>query len=657
MTCKSRSGVLYLLFLAFLVVSLITRTVFLVKSLGSLDPTPLLLVKVYGMGFLFDCVTFSYFAIPFVLYTLLAPDRVFRCRQVARIAGFVVSYLLLFNMVAEYVFFDEFGARYNFIAVDYLIYTTEVIRNIRESYPVGWVFGAILLLNIIIFAALRKFIDRACESTTTLRQRLKRGWILLALPLLAWLLVDLSWTSISPNNYANELAGNGLYSLGAAFRSNELDFERFYVSSERGPVLTRLKEMLHDEDETFLAGNVLDISRNVRPGATEMRLNVIVVVEESLSAEFLGCFGNKLRMTPNLDRLAADSMLFTNLYATGTRTVRGLEALALSMPPLPGSSVVKRPDNENLFSWGTVMQAKGYDTKFLYGGRGFFDNMNYFFSHNGFRVVDRDDLSSNEITFENAWGVCDEDLFRKVVTEANRSYARNTPFFSMVMTTSNHRPFTYPAGKVYVPSGSGREGGVMYADYALGRLMDEARKQPWFDRTLFVIVADHCASSARKIALPVNNYRIPLLIYCPALVSSRKVDTLASQIDVAPTVLGLLNFNYTSRFIGKDIMDDDIGPNRAFISTYEKLGFIEDDKLLVLSPKKGEAYYQFDRHNGTIREIPKQEALLRDALGYYAGTNFLYQAKTGRKELFPDGVRGVFHSRDAEHLHGSKSGT
>ena len=635
MVFKGRTGSLYLFTVIFLVFSLITRVVLLLKALPSLTISPLVLAKVFGVGFFFDCVTFSYFAIPFFLYALFVPDRVFRWRPPLWLTTFLFTYALLFNIVSEYIFFDEFGSRYNFIAIDYLIYTTEVLRNIWESYPVIWIFGIIFVLNIFVFLFLRRFIEEARNTVTTLGLRLQRGSLFVLLPVLSFLFVDHSWNSISRNNYTNELAANGIYSLAAAFRNNELDYDSFYASGDAKLILGQLRRMLKDDDESFLKSTGMDISRSILTKGPEKKLNVIVIVEESLSAEFLGTFGNKLKLTPNVDRIADQSLLFTNLFATGTRTVRGLEAITLSMPPLPGCSIVKRPHNENLFSWGMVMKNKGYDTKFIYGGMGYFDNMNYFFSHNGFNIIDKSDFSKSEKTFENAWGVCDEDLFGKVIQEGNRSFSQHQPFFSIVMTTSNHRPFSYPSGKISIPSGQGREGGVMYADYAIGRLEAAARKQPWFDNTLFVIVADHCGSSARQYALPIQRYRIPLIIYSPALISPRRVDTMASQIDIAPTVLSLLNFSYTSRFVGRDILDEDAGSPRAFISTYEKLGFLKDDKLLVLSPKKEISFYTCNLNEGKTTETPLQKAYLQDALGYYQGTNYLYQNKLDYGDASP----------------------
>ncbi|WP_243374680.1 LTA synthase family protein [Geotalea sp. SG265] len=636
MLTKSRFRSLYILFLIIILFSFLTRTILLVKSLPSLEPIPLLLAKIYGVGFFFDCVTFSYFAIPFVIVSMLLPDKVFNNRVfqlVAAAVAFVVTYLMLFNVIAEYTFFDEFATRYNFIAIDYLIYTTEVIRNIRESYPVNWLLGGIFIINILVFMVVRKQLRPAFSGSSRLGRRCRTGLVLLALPVLSYFFVDISMNHISPNNYADELASNGIYNLAAAFRNNELDFNKFYASKNGTLVMAALKKELTETGNHFASSGADEISRIIRHEGPEKRLNVVVVVEESLSAEFLGTFGNRTGITPNLDKLADESLFFTNLYATGTRTVRGLEAITLAMPPLPGTSIVKRPNNEHFFSWGSVMRDKGYDNKFIYAGHGYFDNMNYFFANNGFATVDRLNFAKDEITFTNAWGVCDEDLFLKVLKEGDKSFTQKKPFFSVVMTTSNHRPFTYPDGKIDIPSKTGRDGGVKYADYAIGRLLAEARKKPWFNDTVFVIVADHCAGSARKMALPVKNYRIPLFIYAPALIKPQRVDRMMSQIDIAPTVLGLLNFSYTTRFFGKDILNAQPGQERAFISTYQKLGFIEGNRLLVLGPKKETGFYTFTRGasgDDRMTEIKPQDDLLMNGLGYYQGAYYVYKNRLNR---------------------------
>ncbi len=628
MFSKSRFGILSLLFFIFLVLSFLIRMVLFLKSLPYVEVTPLLIMKVYAAGLFYDSTAFSYFAALAALYLLAVPDRIFRTaghRSFVRLAFFVVLAALLFDAVAEYLFFDEFGTRFNFIAIDYLVYTREVIGNIRESYHLNWLLAGVFLAAAAVFLLVRKYIDRSFFATDSFARRIKYGAVLFLLPVLAFVLVDQSWTSVSNNSYANEVAGNGIYDLFAAFRNNEIDFEKFYPTKDEDMVLARLRDLVKEKNNHLVSGDVRDITREITNSGREQKLNVIVIVEESLSAEYLGVFGNAGGLTPNLDRLAKQSLLFTHLYATGTRTVRGLEAITLSLPPLPGSSMIKRTKNEGFFSWGSLMRGRGYDTKFIYAGHGYFDNMNYFFSHNGFDIVDRGDFSGKEVTFDNAWGVCDEDLFRKVITEADRSHAAGKPFFNLVMTTSNHRPFTYPAGKIDIPSAAGRDGGVKYADYAIGRFIKEAKDRLWFRDTIIVIVADHCAGSAGKTELPVKRYEIPLLIYAPSQVKPGRIDTLASQIDIAPTVLGLLNFSYRTKFFGKDILKMDPSQARAFISTYQKLGFIKGDRLYIMGPQKYLAGYAFDRNSGNVIATAPRDADVTDMVSYYQGESYLYK--------------------------------
>jgi len=633
MRCKSRFSSLYLLLAVFIVISTLTRQLLTYTALPNLDSAPWTYAKINLVGLFFDCVTFAYLSLPITLYTVFVPDRAFNgrvLRYLYYLTFFILLYALLFNVAAEYYFFEEFGARFNFIAVDYLIYTTEVIRNIRESYPVLWIFGGLLAVNVVIFALLRRTLSGSFGLSSTIAVRLRRGAIFIVAPVLSFAFVNQSFANISPNNYANELAGNGLYNLVAAFVNSELDYDRFYTTGDKDKVMARLRGLLDEDNSLFNAPGPYRIDRRINNPGREKKLNVIVVVEESMSAEFMGRFGNTKGLTPNLDALAGQSLFFNNLYATGTRTVRGLEAITLSMPPLPGESLIKRPDNGGYFNWGTVMKSKGYDDRFIYAGYGYFDNMNSFYSRNGFGIVDRSDFGRDEISFSNAWGVCDEDLFDKVVKEARISWKNHRPFFSIVMTTSNHRPYTYPDGRIDIPSHTGRDGSVKYADYAYGSFIRKAKTEPWFDDTVFVFVADHCAGSARKVALPVKNYRIPLIVYSPKHIKPAVFSGLMSQIDIAPTVLGILNFSYDSRFLGRDVLRHGPSRERCLISTYERLGFIEDDELVILNPKKKVEFFDCDMTDGSVRPANGLSLELEDALAYYEGANIIYKQKLNK---------------------------
>jgi phosphoglycerol transferase MdoB-like AlkP superfamily enzyme len=459
---------------------------------------------------------------------------------------------------------------------------------------------------------------------------LRRGIItlsIMALSLFSCLVVDQSFRDAFVNNYEKELCSNGHYQFVGAFRNNILDYKPFYAS---GPDLqiSELAKKLVGKDPA--AGGLYDISRNIRAEREEKRLNVFVICVESLSAEFLSRFGQKKNLTPFMDQWFKKGLFFTRFYATGTRTIRALEAVTLSIPPTPGRSLVKRPDNGNMQNLGKVFKDRGYDIAFLYGGRGYFDNMNAFYSGNGFRVVDLYDFEDGEVLFQNAWGVSDGDLYRKAVKEANRAYAEGKPFFYFLMTTSNHRPYTFPEGKIDIPSGTGgRNGAVKYTDYALGELLSLARKQKWFDDTVFVLVSDHCASSNGEVGLPLNKYHIPLFIYSPKYISAKEVPKISSQIDIGPTLLSLLGFTYNSYFWGNDILHERFH-ERALIGNYQKLGLYEDQKLVILSPGKKVDLMENPETENRIKTVEGNDPFSLAAIAYYQGADFFLKHRMNR---------------------------
>jgi phosphoglycerol transferase MdoB-like AlkP superfamily enzyme len=298
--------------------------------------------------------------------------------------------------------------------------------------------------------------------------------------------------------------------------------------------------------------------------------------------------------------------------------VRGLEALTTSLPPIPTVSILRRPGNEGISNWGTVMRRLGYHTSFLYGGYGYFDNMNYFYGHNGFEVLDRKRIHS--VRYENVWGVSDEDLFDRALSHFDSLYRRREPFFAIVMTTSNHKPFTFRPGLEHLgipPSGGGRAAGVRYADYALGYFLDEAQRRPWFDDTLFVVVADHGARVYGREEIPLKTYEIPLMMYAPRHLAPRRVDTLTGQIDVAPTVMGLLGFAYRAPFFGQDVLSHPDAPRVALFNHNHDVALLRDDRMVVLGLNHAVHYLEYDKRTGRFSPAPPDIELRDLAVSYY----------------------------------------
>lgn len=567
----------------FLSVSFLTRLVLLAATGSGMPASLPAWAFVFGVGLGYDVLAYVYLAIPLVLLLWLLPRRWLARRPGSFLVGFACLVLLLatlFVAVAEWTFWEEFQARFNFIAVDYLVYTTEVIGNIRQSYPVGWILAALAGTALAVFVATRRW--RAVRHDSApfgARSVVAGAW--LATAVLGTWLVNGEMKDRSDNAYANELAGNGIYQFFAAYRSASLDYDRYYRTVPLDEAFAQVRRELATPDATFLGD--AGIERHIHNAAPERRLNVVLISVESLSADFSGTYGRKDSLTPRLDRLAADSLVFGNLYANGTRTVRGLEALSLSVPPTPGESIVKRAHNEGLFSLATVFNGKGYRSQFLYGGYGAFDDMNRFFGGNGYEVLDRQAIPSKQIHHENIWGVADEDLYTMALREFDRDAASGRPFFAHIMTTSNHRPYTFPQGRGPWPQGK-RESAVAYTDWAIGDFLARARAKPWFRDTLFVITADHCASSAGIAALPVFRYHIPMWIYSPGNIAPGRFDGLVGQVDIAPTILGLLGMDYDSAFYGIDVFQQ--APERAYIGTYELLGYLQPGRLVQLAPHR-----------------------------------------------------------------------
>ena len=569
--------------------------------------TPNNIFKQYGGGVVKIVLAFLGLKILFFALMLFLPKQRLKIRNSLYFTTlFLYVLLIIFNAVSEYFFYNEFGVRYNFIAVDYLIYTTEVIGNIMESYPIIPLFTAIFVVTGLATWWIYKKTKDSLLQLPNLVQKLTLLGVFAVL-----LGISLSFAEKinlkKGNIFQQEIAANGMVKFYEAFSNNTLDFFTFYPTVDQKTA----------EKNTLLPLGTTTLNRTITSEKPELQKNVVLISIESLSAAYMKAYGYEESVTPFLDQLAQKSLFFTNLYATGNRTVRGLEALTLCIPPTAGESVIKREkENKNKFTTGSVFKSKGYSVKYLYGGYSYFDNMKDFYGGNGYEIVDRDNFTPEEITFANVWGVCDEDMAKKAISEMNKDYKAGKPFFHHWMTVSNHRPFTYPEGKIDIPADSkSRKGGVKYTDYSIMKFFEMAQKQPWFKNTVFVIVADHCSSSAGKTELPMDKYRIPAMIYAPEFVAPQKFSQITSQIDVMPTVLGLLNFKYQSKFLGQDVFSKNFVP-RAYIATYQDLGFIKDNYLTVISPTKNIKQYQLvqkpNTNTTTEFNIYYTENLLQD---------------------------------------------
>jgi phosphoglycerol transferase MdoB-like AlkP superfamily enzyme len=616
----------------FVFINTVTRLGLLAFEGDGLNLLPWRMLPIMAVGLLYDAASLSYLLIPFALTALLLPNRRWGRQAHAVIASALVVvciFAMLFTAVAEGLFWNEFAARFNFIAVDYLVYTRETLGNIRQSFPVVPLFLGVVIATLSVFWAMRrKFWAAAVANGGSGRSRLFLTSTLLLAPVGTFLFVGDTPREALATASARELAGNGYYELVRAFRNNDLDYHTFYITMpERAARLEMRDEFEEAHSASVFTDGAHPLERQVAANGPPRPMHVVLVTMESLGADFLASFGGRKGLTPNLDRLAGEGLKFSRMYATGTRTVRGLEALSLSMPPTPGHAVLTRKHNKGFQTLGGVLKEQGYQPLFLYGGYSYFDNMQDFFAGNGYTVVDRSSLSKTEISHETIWGVADEDLFKLLLREIDARVAGGAKVFAHVMTTSNHRPFTYPSDRIDIPSGSGREGAVKYADWAIGKLMAEASSRTWFKDTLFVFIADHTSHARGRTDLPPENYHIPLIFYAPSLITPETIDNIASQIDVGPTILALLNVSYTSRFFGQDILTEGRHHQRALMGNYLTVGHMENGVLVELSPKQRARVRNSETGEQILRDDPRSATWINETVAYYQLASDILQGR------------------------------
>jgi phosphoglycerol transferase MdoB-like AlkP superfamily enzyme len=363
----------------------------------------------------------------------------------------------------------------------------------------------------------------------------------------------------------------------------------------------------------------------------EKPLNLVIVLEESLGATFVESLGG-LPVTPELEKLKGEGWWFEQLYATGTRSVRGIEAVVAGYPPTPARSVVKLSlAQQNFYTLALGLSRQGFHTEFVYGGEAHFDNMRGFFTGNGFQhVVDRRDMQPR---FEGSWGASDEDLFDKSLERLKKLHADGKPFFSLIFSSSNHEPFEFPDGKIelHEPTKQTVNNAVKYADFALGRFIREAKKQPYWKDTVFLIVADHDNRVYGDSLVPVKKFHIPGLIL-GADIAPRRIGTMASQIDLGPTLLSLMGISSKHPMIGRDLARDSESPGRAMLQFDNYFAWLEGSDATILRPDQPPLAGRYDAASGELAlgSQPPAPAAVDRAMAHVILPSLLYREQRYR---------------------------
>ncbi|WP_340678363.1 LTA synthase family protein [Paraglaciecola sp.] len=543
-----------------------------------------------------------------------------------------IATLLLLELVTP-TFINEYGLRPNRLFVEYLIYPQEVLSMLLNGHLLSVVLciGALIGLVYIMQKLLKKCILPCGKTNTSCIPSTLICSVLLLLSCFGLARGTLSHRPINPalvyfstDPLLNSLTLNSWYSVMFALKQlgDEEDSASIYGKMLEPEILRRVRETTGLAEQRFdspdLPTLALKTASYIGP-----KKNLVIVLEESLGAQFVGSLGGK-NLTPQLDRIMADGWTFSQLYATGTRSVRGIEAVVAGFTPTPARAVVKlNKSQQNFFTLAALLKQHHYQTQFVYGGESHFDNMKSFFLGNGFaQIVDMPDFA--KVNFAGSWGASDQDLFTQADLELSRLAQSEQPFFSLIFSSSNHDPFDIPEGVINeLHDEEPRERAIRYADHALGEFINKAKQSNYWHNTVFLLVADHDARVFGSELVPVKNFHIPGVIL-GAGIEAKMDNRLASQIDLAPTVLSLMGINAANPMLGIDLTQSLI-PSRAMMQYDKNFAYMTADKVVILQPDKAPAFYHYNLSSKRLEPAQSDVELGKTALAHALFGSVAYQ--------------------------------
>lgn len=589
---------------------------------------------IFPIGLRMDLIVLCYLLFLPLALTALVPDSFLK-----KIQGFLTVYFILFLTLILFMelstldFINEYDTRPNKLFVDYLIYPKEVVGTLLKSY-LSSIFVTVIVLAGFVYALIRYRKPLFEIRETNYKTKL------LVFPLIAFFVffgarssltskrpINASNAIFSTDHLTNSLGLNSFYTVTFALYSmkNEINPEKMYGKMDYAEAISRVKKYMDVKPADFTDDSIPLLHIQKADSIKKRPYNIVIILEESLGAEYVGSLGG-LPLTPEFDKLTKEGTLFTNLFSTGTRSVRGIEAVVTGFLPSPSESVVKLNNSQrDFYTIASLLKQKGYDTSFIYGGMANFDNMGSFFSGNGFdKIIDEDDFDAQKSAFHGTWGWSDEDVMAK----ANNYFKSlgNKPFVSLVFSSSNHEPFEFPDGRIalYDKQKNTVNNAMKYADYSIGQFFKQAQKEEYYKNTIFLVIADHNTRTYGKHLVPIHKFHIPALIIGPGIPKGGKYNKLCSQIDIQPTVLGKIGFDTEVPMAGRNLFNlPDSFQGRAMMQFNDINAFRVGNEVVIMQPNKEPL--QFHVEKDTIFTPEKlNKDLAKDALAHVISPFYLY---------------------------------
>jgi phosphoglycerol transferase MdoB-like AlkP superfamily enzyme len=624
------------------------------------------LARAFGVGLRFDLIIVCYCMIPLV-FTLLFRNGPGLRRVCLYWLGFCGA-VGIFLGIAELEFYHEFHARLNSIAFQYLKEDPKtVLRMLWFGFPVArylllcgflWSLfvGGLLLVN-------KRFPAYGKPVPTPYRP---------AVHAIAFLLVmllgvvgargtlragpPLRWGDayFSQHTFANHLSLNGTFTLAKALSDvdNEKKRQKWLHALPQAEATAATREMLVTDRDELLEMDRFAVLRRHRPiiKLQENRIkNVVVIIMESFSGEFVGALQRDFGVTPEFDKLAGEGLLFDHFFSNGTHTHQGMFASLASFPNIPGHEyLMQQPQGQNAFSGlSDLLKERGFSDLYVYNGDFAWDNQEGFFRNQGMtRFVGRKDYLNPKYV-NPTWGVSDEDMYSRALVELEE-IAKNSPFYAILQTLSNHTPYVLPSPLPVdpVPAESGPLAehltAMKYSDWALGQFFKAAKQSSYYDETLFVITGDHGFGVPQQLTgIDILMFHVPLLLIGPGVRDAygSRSSIVGTQVDIVPTIVGLLGQPFVHQSWGRNLLALPEG-DRGFgvikpSGSDQTTALIKGEYVLTRSPDEKfvlSTYQLYPHARGeTVEDETRKKEMTKELLSYIqAAMTSLYENKPGR---------------------------
>ncbi len=578
-------------------------------------------LKAFLMGVRFDIVICGYILIVPTL-VLLIFELINKSSKL--IYKIVFYWVFLFFTIAFLIsgsdipFFNHFYDRFNIGAFVWFDNLDFVFSMIIQEPKYFLIIVPFIILEIVFYKVLRSiFIKTNKENPVKLNIFIN---IALSLLFLGFLFLGIrgriekkspirvGTAYFSDNACLNKLGLNPVFTLVRSYLDAQKSCNQQLQLIDKKMAIQNVRKYLNIKDTTFSSCIARQITFD---SIIDKKPNIIIVIMESMSAEWMERHGNKHNITPFLDSLSLQSLYFENIYTAGKHTYNGIFSTLFSFPALYRQHSMKKIRNYDGIS-NTLIQ-NGYSTTYFTTHDSQFDNVEGFLRANKFQnVVSQNDYPDNEV--KTVLGVPDDYMFRYAIPYINNLSKAEKPFFVAFMTASNHGPYYLP--EYFTPKSNVIDDQIIeYADWSLKRFIELSSKEEWFENTIFVFVADHGAPVSSTYDISLSYFHTPLIFYSPQLISSLKViSKIGCQIDIYPTIMGLIKQPYVNNTLGIDLLNE--SREFAIVNDDDKIGVLDTIDFCII--KKGRQPELFNYRTKSKNNYFEQNKLKANRMIEYA---------------------------------------